>query len=136
MHDPQIQDRFITLRAAGWTYSKIMTELNVSRPTLIDWSRKHRFQIQNFKAIEQEALREKWLASTAVRVNAIGDQLRKVETELASRDVASLPTARLFSLAESLRRQIERETGEVKFTTPINDIPKDEYHEQVQDWNG
>ena len=74
--------------------------------------------------------------STAVRVNAIGEQLRKVEAELAKRDVAEVPTSRLFALAERLRRQIERETGEVKFTSPIKDIPKDEYHEQVQDWNG
>jgi hypothetical protein len=136
MHDQQIQDRFIALRAGDWSYSKIMTELNVSKPTLIAWSRKYRFQIQNFKAIELETLREKWLASTAIRVNAIGEQLRKIETELARRDIATISTARLFALADALRRQIQRETGVVQFTSPIAEIPKEEYHEQVQDWKG
>jgi hypothetical protein len=136
MHDPQISDRFIALRAAGWTYTKIMIELNVSKPTLIAWSRKHRFEIQNQKAIELEALHEKWLASTAVRVNAIGEQLKKIEAELAKRDFSTLSTARLFVLAETMRRQIKRETGPVQFTTPVSEIPQDEYHEQVQDWNG
>ena len=113
-----------------------MTELNVSKTTLIAWSRKHRFAIQNQKAIELEALSEKWLASTAVRVNAIGEQLKKIEAELAKRDVASLSTARLFLLAETMRRQIRNETGSIQFTTPVSEIPHDEYHEQVQDWHG
>ena len=134
MHDNQTVQRFIERRAHGWTYARLMTEFNVSEPTLIAWSRKHQFQIQNLKAIELEALREKWLASTAERVNALGDQLRKVEAELAKRDVSGLTTPQLHTLARSLRRQIEHATGPMRFTTPVSDIPSDEYHDQVQDW--
>jgi orotate phosphoribosyltransferase-like protein len=35
MHEPQTVQRFIELRAQGWTYARLMTELNVSKPTLI-----------------------------------------------------------------------------------------------------
>ena len=70
MKDQEIVQQFIERRAQGWTYARLMTELNVSKPTLIAWGRKHQFQIQNLKAIELEALREKWLASTADRVRA------------------------------------------------------------------
>jgi len=136
MHDNQTVPRFIERRAQGWTYARLMTELNVSKPTLIAWSRKHQFQIQNLKAIELEALREKWLASTTDRVNALGEQLRQVETELAKRDVSSLPTPQLHTLARSLRRQIEQATGPMRFTTPVSEIPSGEYHDQVQDWQG
>ena len=45
MHDEKTVNRFIELRASGWTYARLMTELNVSKPTLIGWSRKHQFQI-------------------------------------------------------------------------------------------
>jgi transcriptional regulator len=134
MINVETQQRFLQLRSQGWTLSKIMHELNVSKPTLIAWSRKFRFEIENARAIEREALREKWLASTAVRVNALGEELRKVETELAKRDVTTLPTARLYALADSLRKRIERETGPITFTTPVSEIPNEEYHEQVQDW--
>ena len=72
MHDEKIVQRFIELRASGWTYDRLMTELNVTKPTLIAWSRKHQFQIQNLKTIELEALGEKWLASITDRVNALG----------------------------------------------------------------
>ena len=136
MYDNNTVQRFIELRASGCTYARLLTELNVSKPTLIAWSRKYQFQIQNLKAIEMETLAEKWLAATADRVNRLGEQLQKVEGEIARRDVSALGTSQLFSLARSLRRQIEEATGSVRFTTPVAEIPKDEYHDQVQDWQG
>jgi len=135
-HDEKTVQRFIELRAQGCTYAQLMTELNVTKPTLIAWSRKHQFQIQNLKAIELEALAEKWLASVTDRVNALGEQLRRVETEIGKRDPAELTTAQLYTLARHLRRQIAQATGSVQFTSPIADIPNDEYHDQVQDWPG
>jgi hypothetical protein len=112
-----------------------MTELNVSKPTLIAWSRKHQFQIQNLKAIEMESLREKWLTSVTVRVDKLGSQLQQVESELAKRDLADLSTQQLFIVSRQLRRQIEHATGQVQFTSPVRDIPNEEYNEQIQQWN-
>ena len=40
----------------------------------------------------------------------LGEQLRKVEAEIARRDVKDLTTAQLYTLARSLRRQIEQAT--------------------------
>ena len=136
MHDENTVQRFIELRAQGWSYARLMTELNVTKPTLIAWSRKHQFQLQNLKAIELEALGEKWLASTADRVNRLGEQLLKVEGELSQRNLGDLTTLQLYTLALSLRRQIEQATGPTGFTVPLNEIPAAEYHEQVQDWQG
>ena len=134
MHDEKTVQRFIELRASGWTYARLMSELNVSKPTLIAWSRKHQFQIQNLKVIELEALADKWLASITDRVNALGEQLRRVEAAIARRDVNDLTTPQLFRLARSLRRQIAQAIGPSGFTVPIAEIPADEYHDQVQDW--
>jgi len=136
MHDDKTVQRFIELRAQGWTYARLMAELEVSKPTLIAWSHKHQFQIQNLKAIELEALGEKWLASVTDRVNALGEQLRRVEAELATRQPSALTTPQLYALARHLRRQIEQITGSVNFTTPVSEIPADDYHDQVQVWKG
>lgn len=135
MHDDQTVQRFIELRAQGWTFARLMAELNVSKPTLIAWSRKHQFQIQNLKAIELEALSEKWLTSVTARVNSLGAQLQQVEAELARRNLAELTTPQLFAQARQLRRQIEHATGPMQFTSPVGEIPSAEYHEQVQQWN-
>ena len=134
MHAPETARRFIELRAQGWTYERLMTELNVTKPTLIAWSRKHQFEIQNLKAMEMETLANKWLASVTDRVSAWGEQLRRVETELARRDLTALTTPQLLAAARTLRRHIEQATGPLQFTVPLNEIPSAEYHEQVQDW--
>jgi hypothetical protein len=136
IHEEKVVQQFIQLRASGWSYSRLTAELNVSKPTLIGWSRKHQFAIQNLKAIEMESVREQWLASVTDRVNALGQQLRRVETEVAKRDPADLTTAQLFALAHTLRRQIEQATGVVQFSSPVAEIPGDEYYDQVQDWLG
>ena len=134
MHDEKTVQRFIELRAEGRPYARIATELNVSKPTLIAWSRKHQFQIQNLKAVEMEALACRWLSTVTERVNTLGEQLHRIQAELANRDVKDLTTAQLYSLARSLRGQIEQVTGPVQFTSPVSELPADEYHDQVHDW--
>ena len=134
MHDQETQQKFVERRTKGMTFARIAEELKVSRRTLIDWSRKFQFEIHNARAIELEALRERYLASREEQVRQLGERLREVETALAGRDIAELSTPRLFTLAESLRRQIQREAGEVRFSAPTDQIPAAEYHEQAQDW--
>src|SRR4051812_47486328 len=101
MNDVEKQQRFVFLRAEGWSFARIAADLNISKTTLINWSRKFQFDIQNQRTIIVETLQEKWLATRDARVNALGEQLRKVETELAGRDLSAVPTARLFYLADS-----------------------------------
>lgn len=134
MIDAETQQRFIQLRSQGWSFARIAQELNVSKPTLINWSRKFHFEINNARAIELESLQEQLVAGREARARALAEKLKLVEAELAKRDIAEVSTARLFSLAAALRREILRETGSVQFTQPVSEIPGDEFHEEVQDW--
>jgi len=134
MKDLETQQRFVALRSQGWSFARIATELGVSKPTLIKWSRKLQFEIQNARAIELEALQDQLIASRELRARKLAEQLKAVEAELAKRDLSQVSTGRLFTLAEALRRQIVRETGPVRFTSPLREIPNDEYCDQVQDW--
>ena len=136
MKDQETIQKFIELRSQGWTYARLMAELNVSKPTLINWSRKFQFQIQNLRAIELEAHASNWLPSVTDHVNGLGQQLQKVEAELAGREVKDLSTTQLYGLAQKLRRQLQQATGSVRFTSPVAEIPGDEFHDQVHDWNG
>jgi len=135
MNDIETQQHFVCLRAEGWSFARIPDELKVSKPTLIKWSRKFQFEIQNQRAINIEALHEKWLSTREARVTALGEKLHQLEAELAKRDIATLTTHQLFRITETLRRQIQRETGPIEFSTPVAEIPSDEFHEQVQDWH-
>jgi Homeodomain-like domain-containing protein len=96
MKDQETIARFIHLRANGLSYDKISAELKVSKPTLIQWSRKYQFDIQNLRAIETEALAEKCFAGRQERWELVSRDLSRVEAELAKRDLADVPTSQLL----------------------------------------
>jgi hypothetical protein len=134
MNDVETQQRFVFLRSEGRTFAHIAEDLKISKPTLISWSRKFQYEIQNLRAIYSEVLLEKWLSSRDIRINAIGEQLRKAEAELAKRNLGDLSTTQLLHLVEKFRRQIKQEIGTMEFTLPASQIPNNEREEQVQDW--
>jgi transposase len=134
MKDQDTIARFIALRAQGRTFAAIADELKVSKPTLVEWGRKFQFDIQNLRTIELEALADKHLASRAQRWEQLGAALRRVEAELATRKLEEVPTARLITLAASLRAEAAREFGGLRFSKPVREIPNDECFENVLDW--
>jgi len=109
MKDQETMQKFIELRSQGWTYARLMAELNLSKPTLINWSRKFQFQIQNLRAIELDAdccgiagtyglKKEKYEISMTVGERLFG-QLRESKGDLAACD------------SETCRWQITHATG-------------------------
>ncbi len=134
MHDDKTVQRFIDLRVQGWSFARITTELNVSKPTLIAWSRKHQHTIANLVAIEREERLNQLLATSEERLRRLGAELRVAEAELATRDLASLSTGRLLTHIESLRRQVRREAGPLQFVSTVDVIPEEEYADRIQVW--
>ena len=135
MHGDKTVQRFIELRVQEWSFDRIARELNVSKPTLIDWSRKHQHTIANLSAIERENRLNQILASSEERMRKLGEQLCAAEAELAKRDLTTLPTGRLLTHVESLRRQLRREAGPMQFVSTVDTIPEDEYADRIQVWN-
>ena len=120
MKDLETIQRFIQLRVAGWSFVRIAAEFNVTKPTLIQWSRRHQFDIHNLRAVETEALAETYFASRRERWEQIGRDLRRVEAELAQRDLADVPTARLLGLAaKSLRSSFPPPCGPCPTTSGL-----------------
>mgnify|MGYP001346061075 CR=1 FL=1 len=134
MHDDKTVQRFIDLRVQGWSFARLAAELNVSKPTLIAWSRKHQHTIANLVAIEREERLNQILATTEERLSQLGVELRTAEAELAKRDIATLCTGRLLSHVENLRRQVRREAGPVQFVSTVDAIPEEEYADRIQVW--
>jgi len=134
MKDSEVVDKFIELRVQGWSFARIAAELNVSKPTLIDWSRKHQHTIANLVAIEREERLNQLIHTTEERLSRIGAELKAAEIELAKRDLATLSTGRLLSHIESLRRQVRREAGPVQFVSTVDAIPEHEYADRIHVW--
>jgi len=134
MHSPETKQKFLERRAQGHSYARLAAELGVAKSTLIEWSRQLRFDLQNRRALELDDLQDRLLGPPQARAGVLAEKLARVEAELRQRDLARVPTARLFSLAETLRRQLERTTSALPFVVPVKDIPSAEYVEQVQEW--
>jgi transposase-like protein len=134
MKDQETVQKFIELRAQGISYRAIARQLNVAPSTLFNWSRQHQHLINNLQAIEWEEVLARTLAPRQQRVQAIADQLRRLETELANRDLSSVPTARLIGLTDLLRRRLERECGSLQFSASVELSRDDETREAVQEW--
>jgi transcriptional regulator with XRE-family HTH domain len=134
MKDQESVQKFIELRAQGWSFVRIASELGVAKSTLTEWSRKFRFEIHNRRALVLDDLQDRILGTVQSRVSGLAEKLSKVENELRQRALNDLSTSQLFALSASLRRQIERETGPIRMVTPTNVIPKDEYVEEIQEW--
>ena len=135
MKDQETVQKFLELRAEGWSFVRIAAELGVAKSTLTEWSRKFRFEIQNRRALVLDDLLDGVLGTVQSRVAGLAEKLTRVEQELRQRGLAEVSTSQLYSLAASLRRQIDRETGPVRLVSPAKDIPQDEYVDEIQEWN-
>jgi hypothetical protein len=99
MKDQAVKEKFVELRALGWSFDRIAKELEVCKQTLITWSRDLILEIKNRRAIEHEALMEQHALTREGRIQLLGDLMKKLREELGSRSFSTVPTERLVDLA-------------------------------------
>jgi len=108
----QIRERFIELRAKGWSFDKIAKETGKAKQTLIDWSKELQDEIANRKALELEALYESYYLLKENRLQTFGAMLTKIKKEVESRDLSDVPTDKLLDLFLKYNSQIKEEIVE------------------------
>jgi hypothetical protein len=133
--EPEKIQEFIELRSQGLSFAKISNQIGIAKSTLILWSRQHQHLIQNLRAIEWEDFVDRTLASKQERFKSLSDQLRRLDAELASRDLNSIPTPRLQSMAEQIRRRLDRESTPPQFSAGVELSRDDETRQAIHDWN-
>ena len=135
MTDQEAITRFILLRSQGWSFNRIAVELQVSKPTLIKWSRQHQFQIANLRATETEALAERIFRQRHESWEYLARQLKRLEEEIDKRELEEIPASRLHAIAAALRAEIRQETGRVHFSETTSNIPSSEYVVCRHEWD-
>ena len=98
MKDRAERDQFIEFRAQGISFDKIAKQIHVSKRTLIKWSKECSEKIANLRAIEDEALCEKYRATTRARLETIGKFSKRIAAELTRCDFDEVPTATLANI--------------------------------------
>jgi transposase-like protein len=115
MLDSDKRRRFVELRGDGMSYVKISKEIEVSKNTLVKWSREYSVEIGNFKAMEIERIREEYQLGREHRLRVIGMQLSKVTQEILARDFSDVATWRLFEVQRKLIAETEKDDGKIEF---------------------
>jgi len=127
MEDLKKKETFIELRAAGLSFDKIAKRLKVCKQTLIDWSKELEEEIGNLKALELEALYEKYFLLKENRLQTFGELLARMSAELEKRNLADIPTDKLLDIMGRYQALIKEEYTEPRFQT------SEEIHEAKED---
>ena len=128
----KIKERFIELRAKGWSYDKIAKELGKAKQTLIDWGKELEDEIANLKALELEALYEKYYLLKESRIETFGELVKKLKDEVMSRDLSEVPTDKLLELLLKYENQLKDEVIEPRFKTST-EIKEDRLDRELLD---
>lgn len=96
MHSREVRRRFAELRAAGHTLKVIAERLQVSKQTLVEWSKQQAQEIHNLTAIERDARIRELLLDHNSRLAALGMMKRRLLEEVDRRDLSSLTTSQVF----------------------------------------
>ena len=117
-----VKESFIELRAKGLSFDKIASKISVSKPTLIRWGKELNYEIKNRRAIEDEALIEKYIVSKKHQVELLDQQLKAVRKELDKRDYSDYSTKELLDLATTLQDRLVHLTRGISFSEQGNGI--------------
>src|SRR5437867_9233256 len=108
MYTKEKIDKFRELRARGWSLGHIATELDVSKRTLVDWNREYAKEVESFRTLERELLKEKFIASREEELNDLHRLQKDIADELGNRRLKYIDTEKLFRLSVELRQEIKQ----------------------------
>ena len=117
MKDNTTKERFIELRAEGYSFTRIAQELGVSKPTLIQWHKELEREIANLKFLRFESLLEQYGLMKERRLQAMGGLLERALAELRERDLSEVPFKQLLEIVMALQGRLDTELREVRYRT-------------------
>ena len=110
----EVKSQFIELRAKGWSYLKIARKLKVSKNTLASWGAELDGDIASLKAIEMEALHEKYFMNKEARIHLLGEQLKEIKAELKRRGLEDVSTEKLLEMELKWYQALQAEYVETR----------------------
>jgi transposase-like protein len=110
------KQKFIQLRAQGFSFDRIAEELNVSKPTLLGWSGELFEQVQEAVFHEQENLLNQYRVFRKARFEVYSSLLSEALQELNKRakenKLSKMETSQLLKLALTLEERLNQDTAQ------------------------
>lgn len=118
MKESECKEKFIQLRVENKSFDKISDELNVSKPTLIKWSKEFQHQIANLKAVQLESIRDNYLITREHNAKLYRALLDKVQAEIEKKEFTQYSFESLMTLYNQYSQRIENEL-KIEFTENV-----------------
>jgi len=96
------QQKFILLRADGITFDAIAKEINITKSTLIQWSKLFQKEIQEIQFHSFVAIREAHSWSQKKKYETLLQQLTKIDEGIMNADLSDATLKDLFTIKNSL----------------------------------
>lgn len=104
------QQRFIELRAEGLSFDEIAKKVNISKPTLIKWSKELKDKIEEVtQIIEEQFLAEQRIKNIA-RAQKISDELDKAYSALGNTNYEKMNKKDLINVIKILEDKLNLKT--------------------------
>jgi septation ring formation regulator EzrA len=125
MKDPELKEQFVELRATGVSFASIAERLDVSKTTLIAWSKEMQAEVANLQQVHLEALREKHRVGAEHRMQMFSKQLGAIEAELDKRSLEGVPTEKLVNMAIKLGTEMNQFIAPITFQKRVGGLELD-----------
>jgi transposase len=123
MKTTEHKEQFIQLRAKGKSFDKIAAEMNVSKPTLIEWQRQFRAEISNMQFIEYQSLIEQFQHSKKQVIERLCKEIERINQEIEKRDLSELTIKDLYSLKTAIEAKLHNELRNIQLNTGEKENP-------------
>lgn len=129
METLEVKQKFIELRAKGWSFDKIAKDLGKAKQTLLDWSKDLDLEIANCKALELDLLYESYYLYKEDRLKMFGELIVRIKKELSTRSLEDVPTDKLLDLLLKYESQIKDDLIEpiFKSSAEIEESTEEKY---------
>jgi hypothetical protein len=91
MHSTETRNQFLKLRVQGLSFNRIVSQIGVSKPTLIAWSRKRHAEIQSQRASVNLTRDDALKLSFEQEVAHLNIKIKAIRQELLSRSLQTSP---------------------------------------------
>jgi len=110
------QKQFLILRADGLSFDKIAKELQVSKPTLIKWSRLFKEDIEDLQFQDMRDLKEKYHYDKKAQYEQLLKQLQKFNKAINEADLTSATIKDLHLIRNDIQMQLQQIEAKTVFT--------------------
>lgn len=111
------KDKFIELRAKGFSFDSITKELKISKPTLIKLNKEFEKEIANLTYLNFQNLLEQYQLTRQKRFENLLSILDKVNLELNKRELKDLSFKELYNIKTQLETKLIVSKSSIKYNT-------------------